>query len=721
MSEIKLKEANQLQIKLNWIRLKNFKGIKEFTLNAQGLNVNVLADNGRGKTTLQDSFFWLLFGKDSTGRDGKTAKIKPQDENGKDIHHLQTEVEAELLVDGKPLKIKKMQEEKWTRKRGSDTKELTGNTVNYWWDEVPVKESEFKQKSSLLLDENIFKMITDPFYFNSQMKWQDRRRLLLEICGDASQEEVIASDEKLAKLTEILSGKSIEDYKKVLADKIKRLKKEKEDIPPRIDELTRGLPNTEEDYSEIEKEVERYKDILAGIESEMTNANAIVEAYKQKHEKLYALKGQLERVKSRIDSEAGATRRKLLEEKSELEEGKYTLESSIRTLQRIIKENEDTIQNNSKLRESLVKEWNSLKAEKSEVLKEEFQEPQEDFICPTCRQELPEETKEAKLEEMRSNFRHQIKNKITAIDLKIKENESKGFSLKASTETAQKAIEDSSIELEQKRESLLKLINKIREIDQELQKPVDQPDYSKDQEYLSLEEQISTLQSELERPIEDTTIALRQKKIEIQQKIDECNTILNTKDVIEKNKKRIEELKAEEKRISALITELEGHQYLLERFVVAKVNYLEDKINSKFKSVKFKMFEENISNDGIKECCEALVNTNGSYVPFADANLAGKINAGLDCINALGNYYGVVAPIWIDNRESVSEIIDTNSQIINLIKPPSWDELDKDVQRALAGVEAKEQLTIEDMAAIERAKKAWNDKNKVLRVEAEEN
>jgi hypothetical protein len=78
------------------------------------------------------------------------------------------------------------------------------------------------------------------------------------------------------------------------------------------------------------------------------------------------------------------------------------------------------------------------------------------------------------------------------------------------------------------------------------------------------------------------------------------------------------------------------------------------------------MFKQLI-NGGEEECCEALVNG----VPYADVNTAGKINAGLDIINALSKYFGVNAPITIDNRESCTEIIDTDSQIINLIVSPS--------------------------------------------------
>ena len=54
-------------------------------------------------------------------------------------------------------------------------------------------------------------------------------------------------------------------------------------------------------------------------------------------------------------------------------------------------------------------------------------------------------------------------------------------------------------------------------------------------------------------------------------------------------------------------------------------------------------------------------------MPFSDANTASKINAGLDIINTLCQHYKVNAPVFIDNRESVVELIPTESQIVNLI------------------------------------------------------
>ena len=89
---------------------------------------------------------------------------------------------------------------------------------------------------------------------------------------------------------------------------------------------------------------------------------------------------------------------------------------------------------------------------------------------------------------------------------------------------------------------------------------------------------------------------------------------------------------------------------------------LEQRINGRFKLVKFKMFEEQI-NGGKTETCITLING----VPYSDANTASKIQAGIDIINTLSEHYDIKAPIWVDNKESVVKLPYTECQLINLI------------------------------------------------------
>ena len=70
-------------MKLHKLVLTNFKGIKSFTLDAQGQDVNIWGDNATGKTTLYDAFLWLMFDKDSNNR--KDFEIKTIGPDGGDF------------------------------------------------------------------------------------------------------------------------------------------------------------------------------------------------------------------------------------------------------------------------------------------------------------------------------------------------------------------------------------------------------------------------------------------------------------------------------------------------------------------------------------------------------------------------------------------------------------------------------------------------------------
>jgi hypothetical protein len=91
------------------------------------------------------------------------------------------------------------------------------------------------------------------------------------------------------------------------------------------------------------------------------------------------------------------------------------------------------------------------------------------------------------------------------------------------------------------------------------------------------------------------------------------------------------------------------------------MSIIESEINKLFTFVKFRLFETQI-NGSEKEVCDTLING----VPWIDANTEGKINAGLDIINVFSRVNDVYAPIFLDNKESVSELLPVNSQIILL-------------------------------------------------------
>jgi len=87
-----------MQIKLNKLKIENFKGLKIFEVELEGKNATIKAENGIGKTSIYDAFLYLLFSKDSTGRND--FELRPLDKRRKPIKGLTLSIEAELDFDG---------------------------------------------------------------------------------------------------------------------------------------------------------------------------------------------------------------------------------------------------------------------------------------------------------------------------------------------------------------------------------------------------------------------------------------------------------------------------------------------------------------------------------------------------------------------------------------------------------------------------------------------
>ena len=638
-------------IRLSKMEQRNFKGTVHHILDLKnGSNASIYGDNATGKTTLYDAFLWILFNKDSANR--SDFCVKPQDKDGKDRNFLETEVTLELLINGQSKTLRKMLVEKWTKKHGEESKEFTGHETFYWVDTVPVKKKEYTDLVNAIIDENAFKLLTNPFFFCTQLKWEDRRKTLMEICGDVSDADVISSDKNLAALTAILSGKSITDQKKIIAEKIKMLNKNIEAIPIRISEQSRKMTSNEDiDYDVVEAELTGHQATLKSIEQSMMDASQMASVYRQKQQDALKLTMAMDERKKELDEGAMAGLKRAIDEKSKLEGEKYQRTNYIKSTEARIKDNEKLIAQNEEGLLNLRAVWNAEN-------EKQFVRP-DGFTCPTCEQSIPQDKTEIRITQMLNNFDHNKAQILAKISAGGKEIGVKQKDLKDEIEILKNDLMNHEM-------NLADITERLTELDKEVEAERSRTygaNYEADAKYSGLQAQLQAIRTELNKPIEDTSAELLQRKKEVTEQINSLNKILNNRDVATKTMERIDELKDEERTLAAQLSEFEKQRYLIEQFIKAKVNLLENNINSRFTMVKWRLFETQI-NGGISECCEAMVDGVG----YPNVNHAGKVNAGLDIIDVLAGHYGCTAPIFIDFRESVSQIIDTRSQVINLIK-----------------------------------------------------
>lgn len=639
------------KIKLTRLNIRNFKGIKSLNINFEDENVYISGKNGSGKSTIFDAFTWLLFDKNSQNQ--SKFEIKTLDINN-NVIRADTEVEGIFIADKREIKFKKTYREKWIKKHGETEESFSGNETIYEVDDVPVKKNDYKKDiEEKLADEDLFKLLTNPLYFSTNLKWQEARSLILEISGDITDLDVINSDDELKELEEKVEGKTIEQLLKSSKASLKKLIDEKKGIPIKIDELQRSIVDINIDelqkkISENELKIKSEEEKISGLKN---NKKEIYEAT----ERLYELKNQA----SMIDNKA---KDKKLESESHIKNNinkNKTIENENRqkmnSFDLEIKSIEEDI-------ETIQREKDELGQRYKKVVIEKFNSDEILTSCPTCKREFEKDVIESEMLDLKENFN---KNKVSELEsIKIK-----GSECNNKIEENEKAIKD----LKQKKISVFSNVNKVYAENQSLEEDLKKlqsedplhlyPEY-KDEKMLCLS-QIKEIESnikDLYRDEDSENKQISQSTIDgLKSETKELIEKMGVQKVNEKTSQRISELEKEEREISIKIAKIEKEILLCEKFITRKVKLLEDNINENFSGVKFKLFSQQV-NGGISETCEALIDG----VPFSSANSASKINAGLNIIKTIGDFYQVKMPIFIDNRESVILLENVDSQVINL-------------------------------------------------------
>jgi DNA repair exonuclease SbcCD ATPase subunit len=673
-----------MNIQLHKLILTNFKGIRQLTIEFNAIT-NIHGDNGTGKSTIFDAFTWLLFGKDS--HEAKDFNLKTLDETGKAMPMLEHEVEGILSVDGQKTTLRRVYSEKWTRRRGAEQSELTGHETLFYWNGVPLQASEYKTRMETLVNEGLSKLLTSTLYFNS-MKWQDRRQVLILIAGKITNTEILGKMNNLQvkEITAILnSGKDLSELRKEIAVRKKKLSDDLKAIPSRIDEVTKGLPEPV-DFEAIKADISKKQADLLDVENTITDQ---VTAYKEKGEAIQAVQNQIFELRETLNSLRFETKTKAQKAQNEqtLKINDLRQKQSLLILQ--LKDERHALDVSVQSKSALESEISELRAEWNVVSIAELTFSENEFICPTCKRALDQESIAEKSAELIHAFTENNSKRLTDITTR-----GRRLSVLHCETTAD--IETTKAEIHKLTASLETLTNQLHEIEATLSptESKSNPSSGKSASFLApteskpgpasvqshfaaslaesyfdstpqaveIRQQIATLELQiLEAPKLDLE-SLKQQKSQLQSEIYNLQVTLGHLDVINRGKTRINELLALEKSLASQISNLEKQEFAMEAYTRSRMDLVEARVNGKFSLVKFRMFNTLI-NGGIEEACDCMV----QGVPYADVNSAGKIQAGIDIINTLSKHYNITAPIWIDNRESTNEIPHTESQLINLI------------------------------------------------------
>lgn len=639
-------------IKLQEITLTNFKGIRNLNIEFNEEQTVIKGRNGSGKTTIFDAFYWVLFGKNSD--DKKQFSIKTLDASGEPIHKLTHEVTAVLRVDDELITLTRSYKEKWSKKRGQAEEEFTGHEEARIYNGVPMSVKEWQAKIDGIINEETFKFITNPFAFIS-LKPDAQREMLIRMAGDVDEQEIINSDEDFKQLFKDLSGKSLEEYKKEIASLKKHAKQEIEHIPARIDELQRMMPE-EQNWMALSINKRELQDEIARQEGKQESAQRVMNARKAESDKVMVEMGAVNRkqlvIKARIQAE-------LMEGPLKAMKANMELKSKIDSLAQKVNHYSSAVHSMEMFVEKLTNDKAILLKEYKEIKQRTFEINEDDFVCQLCGRPFDVEDIQAKKVEMMERFRNgQAKD--------LADNVAKGKALNVKIAEYQEQQKTAEIERDKYQAELdaLKAVKPQAE-HQPSEVEIDAVVKS-DPEYIELEKEIERLQFKLASWQDEGVVNYhegeRAEDIQgLRNQLAEVEKSLYSKEVIESSKARIEQLASDLRKRNEELARLERTEFVIQKFSKTRIESVENKINSMFTLVSWRMFTKQI-NGGEQPCCEALI----GGVPYVDANSASKINAGLDIINAISESVGCLAPIFIDNAESVLKIHEVKAQRVLL-------------------------------------------------------
>ncbi|WP_150263723.1 DUF2813 domain-containing protein [Parvimonas micra] len=636
---------------LKTLHLQNFKGIENLSIDFKN-DTQILGANGSGKTSIFDAYSWLLWDKDSNSR--KDFDIKPFAENGETKHGLESTVTGHFELDGQPLKLSKTYKEIWTKKRGNVDAVFSGNTTDYFINDVPVKKSEYNQRIESFISEKEFNLLCNPLYFSEILDKKERRAVLLSLINDVKKEDVIAIYKDLKELD--LENYTIEEIKAMAKASAKKTNQEIESLPIRIDELEKSK-NTF-DFTELENEKAELEKQITDIDKAIAKSSESTNVIVQKSNIIQNKLDEMQKIKLKIDE---------INEDRQLQATREYNQKYSDFLA-----NKDKLKRNIDLKEILLdqqKENIRITASNILDLKDKLQELRRNWttenqkqfdgslICPTCKKEFDEDKKDEILSDFNKHKAEtltKIQNEANELKEKIENTEEHLQKIKSDAETNQKEIE-----------TLQKVFDDFGEFEE--QKPeITKEDYP--QEYYTLEKEIEAIKQELQAISSNDNKVILEQKQQLQNSLNDIISKLALKDNNTFIDEKIKNYLQQEKELAKIFEEQQRKIFLADEYTRIYTSLVQDKINDLFKRVNFRLFETQVNGE-IKETCQVTVNG----VPYPSVNNAGKINAGLDVINSLSEHFEKRVPIFVDNAESITDILEVKSQIVKLYVTKNQD------------------------------------------------
>ena len=646
------------RITIEELHLRNFRGARDVKVSfTDGTNI-VCGDNGTGKSTLMDAFLWLLFGKDAEER--KDCEIK-RIEAGERLRQTDATVECRLDVDGQQNTLRRSLREVWSKPRGATEPVFKGNETEYTINDVPKKMSEFDAwVAEHLAPADVFRLLTDAGCF-PRLKWEKQREKLFELAGGVDEEAVKASVDGLGDLLARLSDKSLEDYKRELAARKRKLRKALEEIPARSDQTRLMIPTT--DARDVwERRLAEVDQKLAELNREAADFAARERARGAEARRRVE---EVEALKTRMARRTAELKRAAIEEAEKKNEGRRQVEARLRDLKAADAEATRRLKDAKGEVDELARRINQKEAECERLRAAWYAESARpytgDNVCPHCLQPLPEEMQR----DNRRRFEESKNERLSQIQTDGHRTKAEITRLEEEMKTAEAQVDKAAAEVFEAEKRAETLREELAEMPDRVEPAAVDP--MADEAYRAMAEELAAMEADAPQTSQASEPnggeAITARLATLNRERDTIRRGLSDCDTADSLRAEIRRLDEEARTLAQQLSDADRDEDTMRRYTRARIEAMEQRVNSLFRTVRFRLFE--YTNEGGEvDTCVPLVGDDG--VPYPVANTAAQVWAGLEIIRVLQQHAGVSAPVFVDGAERVTHFPRMDHQAILL-------------------------------------------------------
>lgn len=655
------------KIQFKKLRLLNFCGIRNAEYEFGEKLTIVSGDNGKGKSTIANSIMYVLFGTDMAGN---KLDIKTFGKNHEIIKEIPHEAELTMLVDGDKIVLKRTLTDSW---KGDECK----NTYKYYVNDEVTTAGDFKKVVEAICPDSVFRRISSATNFCS-LPWQKQHELLESLADKYTTQDITHGDKRFDFVVEELKKKSIADLIHHIKYKRKEVQKQLDAVPIRLEELNKSLPEAQ-DWENLDAVKAHLSDKLVKL------TNKIQQIRIGGANKIYldGIRKKIEFAEKRKRNMETSAMNLATEQATKHQSDVITSDVSVKKAQSTVDELKQKMSGYSETdihakqqKEECEKKADEINDKIDEATKRSWVWNAEDGICPHCGQALPAADVERIKHESEKRFNDRKADDLKALDEDFNKLQHTYTELKNLLEKTEEERKITTNQLVEAHKVLKEAEYHKLEVDAEVPDTYEQI-LAKKEEYQKVVKELADLQAELDKPSDTSSEETAKMLAELEKerepigiRYNDVLELLATKETYDRISALIEKAKQDKESCQNQLDKLDEQLDLANEYNKKSCQMLEENVNEHFSYVKWSMFTQDL--DGImKPYCECY----HDGVPYSRLNGAAKVNAGIDIANTFSRFYGISAPMVLDECESVNHPIYSGEQQQIRLKVTTDDEL----------------------------------------------